>query len=48
MFYFLKFSRVLDDEEKYKYSEDETLVKKELPGLPLFKQKILKSVPTIH
>ena len=42
MFYFLKFSRVLDDEEKYKYSEDETLVKKELPGLPLFKQKILK------
>ena len=41
MFYFLKFSRVLDDEEKYKFSEDETLVKKELPGLPLFKEKIL-------
>ena len=41
MFYFLKFSRVLDDEEKYKYSEDATLVKKEIPGLTLFKEKIL-------
>ena len=40
-FYFLRFSRMLDDEEKCRFSEDEALVKKEIPGLPLFKEKIL-------
>ena len=41
MFYFLKFSRKLDENEIAKFEEDETLIKKEPPGLSLFKEKIL-------
>ena len=41
MYYFLKYSRLLTEEELKQVEEDESLVKKDLPGLSLFKKKIV-------
>ena len=41
MYYFLRFSRTLNDEELQRLEADETLVKKEPPSLKLFEEKIV-------